>query len=368
MQQIIDEHYMQRALNLAARAQGRTSPNPAVGAVLVKNEQVVGEGYHRRAGTPHAEIMALQRAGEHARGATLYVTLEPCCHFGRTPPCCETVINHGVARVVAATLDPNPLVAGKGMARLREAGIATEVGILREQAWRLNEFFFKYIKEGRPFITLKAAMTLDGKIATYSGDSRWISSEAAREYVHRLRNLYDAIMVGIGTVLADNPQLNTRLNIEERRDPLRVILDPGLQLPPEGKIVQSSLEQCTLVFTNRIKDPGQVEMLEGQGVEVFSLDGEGPVLDLDQVLKELGRRGICSLLLEGGAEVNAAMLEKHLVDKLIWVIAPKIIGGKTAPGPVGGPGRQLMSEALVLENIQMEKLGPDFIFTAYTGW
>lgn len=368
MQQIIDEYYMQRALNLAARAQGRTSPNPVVGAVLVKDGQVVGEGYHRKAGTPHAEVMALQRAGENARGATLYVTLEPCCHFGRTPPCCEAVIDRGVVRVVAATLDPNPLVAGKGMARLREAGIATGVGILQEEAWRLNEFFFKYIKEGRPFVTLKTAMTLDGKIATSSGDSRWISSEAAREYVHRLRNLYDAIMVGIGTVLADDPLLNTRLNIEEVRDPLRVILDPQLQLPLKSKIVQSGREQATLVFTNRLRDSGQVEVLEGLGVEVVSLDEEGPVLELDLVLEELGKRGILSVLLEGGAEINAAMLNKRLVDKLIWVIAPKIIGGKTAPSPVAGPGCQLMSEALLLSNVQMEKLGPDFILTAYTGW
>lgn len=368
MQQMIDEYYMQRALNLAARAQGRTSPNPVVGAVLVKDGQVVGEGYHRRAGTPHAEVMALERAGENARGATLYVTLEPCCHFGRTPPCCEAVIDRGVTRVVAATLDPNPLVAGKGMVRLQEAGIATGVGVLQEEAWRLNEFFFKYIREGRPFVTLKTAMTLDGKIATSTGDSRWISSEAAREYVHRLRNLYDAIMVGIGTVLADDPRLNTRLNITEVRDPLRVILDPQLKLPLESKIVQSGREQATLVFTNRLEDAGQVEALKELGVEVVSLDEEGPVLDLDLVLEELGKRGICSVLLEGGAEINAAMLNKRLVDKLIWVIAPKIIGGKTAPGPVAGPGRQLMSEALLLNNVQLEKLGPDFILTAYTGW
>lgn len=368
MQQIIDEYYMQRALHLAARAQGRTSPNPAVGAVLVKDEQVVGEGYHRQAGSPHAEVMALQRAGDNARGASLYVTLEPCCHFGRTPPCCQAVIDYGVARVVAATLDPNPLVAGKGIALLREAGISTEVGILQEQARRLNEFFFKYIKEGRPFITLKAAMTLDGKIATHTGDSRWVSSEAAREYVHRLRNLYDAVMVGIGTVLADDPQLNTRIDIEDRRDPLRVILDGGLQLPLGSKIVKSSREQATLVFTNRIIEPGRVEELEDQGVEVFSLDGEGLVLDLERVVKELGQRGLCSLLLEGGAEINAAMLDKHLVDKIMWVIAPKIIGGKTAPGPVGGPGRQLMSEALYLDDVHLEKLGPDFVLTAYTGW
>lgn len=368
MQQIIDEYYMQRALNLAARAQGRTSPNPVVGAVLVKDGKVVGQGYHRKAGTPHAEVIALQRAGENARGATLYVTLEPCCHFGRTPPCCEAVINQGVARVVAATLDPNPLVAGKGMARLQDAGIATGVGILQEQAWRLNEFFFKYIEEGRPFVTLKTAMTLDGKIATCTGDSRWISSEAAREYVHQLRNIYDAIMVGIGTVLADDPRLNTRLKNEERRDPLRVILDPGLQLPLDSNIVRSSKEQSTLVFTNWIEDPDKVKILKEQGVEVFTLEGVGPILDLELVLKELGKRGICSLLLEGGAEINAAMLDKRLVDKLIWIIAPKIIGGKAAPGPVAGPGRQLMNEALLLNNVQMEKLGPDFILTAYTGW
>jgi len=368
MQEIKDERFMFRALELASRGLGRTRPNPVVGAVVVKGGQVVGEGFHRKAGTPHAEIIALQQAGERARGAEIYVSLEPCCHYGLTPPCTESLIKAGVKRVVAATLDPNPLVAGKGLSRLKEAGIEVVVGVLKEDADRLNEAFFKYIQKKRPFVTMKTAMTLDGKIASCTGDSRWISSEPSREFVHRLRNTYDAVMVGIGTVLADDPQLNTRLEVKDRQDPIRVVIDGGLELPINSRIVQSSREQKTLVFANCSCDQMKVSELEEYGVEVIQLDGEGPLLSLPEVLDELGKRNICSLLLEGGAELNSAMLENRLVDKVHWFIAPKIIGGKTAPGPVGGAGRELMKQALELRDGKWETIGPDCLLTAYTGW
>ncbi len=363
-----DQKYMQRALELAALGLGRTSPNPVVGAVLVKDGIIVGEGYHRQAGTPHAEIVALQRAGSLARGASIYVSLEPCCHHGKTPPCTEALIKAGVKRVIAATLDPNPLVEGKGAARLREAGIEVALDVLKEEADRLNEAFFKYIRDQRPFVTMKTAMTLDGKIASYSGDSRWISSEASRQYVHHLRNTYDAIMVGIGTVIADDPMLNTRLDSVNSRDPLRVILDGELRLPEGSKIAQTSQKQRTLLIANQSCDKQRVDKFEQLGIEVLILDGEGALLSLPAVLEELGRRKVLSLLLEGGAEVNAAMLENRLVDKIHWFIAPKIIGGNAAPGPVGGGGRRFMKEALELREVTWQSIGSDLLLTAYTGW
>ncbi|HWP96220.1 MAG TPA: bifunctional diaminohydroxyphosphoribosylaminopyrimidine deaminase/5-amino-6-(5-phosphoribosylamino)uracil reductase RibD [Syntrophomonadaceae bacterium] len=363
-----DLQYMNLALELASRARGRTSPNPIVGAVIVKDQDIIGRGYHKRAGMPHAEVEALREAGHLAQGATLYVSLEPCCHQGRTPPCTRAVIEAGIKRVVIATLDPNPLVAGKGMTTLQQAGITSEVGLLQDEAKRLNEFFFKYIQEQRPFVTLKVAMTLDGRIASHKGDSRWITSPVAREYVHHLRNAYDAIMVGIGTVLADDPQLNTRLDMEDRRDPVRVIIDGELDLPLKSRIAQSSHQQPSLLFCNKVKRDSQAQALQELGVEIIELGGEGSMVPLEPVLHELGRRGFCSLLLEGGAELNASMLGRRLVDKVHWMVAPKIIGGRTAPGPVGGPGLDLMEQALELKDVEYERLGPDVLFTAYTGW
>lgn len=365
-----DLQYMTQALELAARALGRTSPNPVVGAVIVRDQDIVGCGYHKKAGMPHAEVEALKQAGDKARGATLYVTLEPCCHYGRTPPCTQAVVNAGIKRVVIATLDPNPLVAGKGMFILQQAGLEVEAGLMQEEAGRLNEFFFKYISEHRPFVTLKTAMTLDGKIASHKGDSRWVSSTDARKWVHELRNVYDAIMVGIGTVLADDPQLNTRLDRDDRRDPVRVIIDGGLDLPLNGKIALSSRRQPTLVFCNKhcSEERERVRDLEALGIEVIASEGDDGLVPLEPVLHELGRRGLCSLLLEGGAELNASMLAGRLVDKVHWVVAPKIIGGRTAPGPVGGRGLDLMEQAWELKDVRCDKLGPDVLFTAYTGW
>ncbi len=361
----MDQFYMQRALELAIQAQGRTNPNPMVGAVIVKNNQIIGEGYHHQAGTPHAEVHALQAAGDQAAGATLYVTLEPCSHFGKTPPCADAVIKAGIKRVVIATSDPNPQVAGQGIVRLREAGIEVELGVLEEPAIRLNEVFFKYIQTGLPFVALKTAMTLDGKIAAQSGDSRWITGEDARHYVHELRNIYDAIMVGIGTVLKDDPLLNTRLDREDTRDPLRVIIDSNLDLPLDSKIATTSQEQCTLIFCSSNVDNQKRQQLEALGAEIISLDIKDEIIPLEQVLVILGQMNICSLLVEGGGEINAYLLQNQLLDKVYWFIAPKIIGGRQAPSPIGGQGVEFMRDARELKSLEIQKFARDLLLTGY---
>lgn len=360
-----DQIYMQRALEQASLALGRTCPNPVVGAVIVKDGIIVGEGYHQKAGTPHAEVHALQAAGDQASGATVYVTLEPCSHFGKTPPCADALIKAGVKKVVMACLDPNPQVAGKGRKKLIEAGIETELGVLESEALRLNEAFFKHIRTGRPFVALKTAMTLDGKIASKTGDSRWITSPDARNYVHQLRNTYDAIMVGIGTVLKDDPLLNTRLEQEDVRDPVRIIIDSQLELPADSQIVRSAREQRSLVFCTAEADEERQQVLAQAGCEIIRLDHQGMFVPLDKVLDFLGSQGICSLLVEGGGQINASLLEAQLVDKVYSFIAPKIIGGREAPSPVGGQGLEMMREAWELGSIEVKRFEKDILITGY---
>lgn len=368
MNSVTDNQYMQRALELAALALGRTRPNPVVGAVIVKNGRIVGEGYHQKAGTPHAEIHALRQAGEQARGADIYVTLEPCSHYGKTPPCADALVEAGVKRVVAAVLDPNPKVSGRGMEKLKQAGIATQVGVLERSARRLNEAFFKYVSTGRPLVSLKTAMTLDGKIATAQGSSRWITGQEARGHVHRLRNQYDGIMVGIGTVLADDPLLNTRLDDEEARDPVRIIIDGQLLLPLDSQIVKTSNKQLTFIYTSHGADHDREAALKDKGLEIIRIDGSRDHLDLGQVMDDLGSRELTSVLVEGGAGLNASLLEQHLVDKLYWFVAPKMVGGIKAPGPVGGDGVQTMDEALLWYDMQVQQMGADLLIEAYTRW
>jgi diaminohydroxyphosphoribosylaminopyrimidine deaminase/5-amino-6-(5-phosphoribosylamino)uracil reductase len=363
-----DIHYMQRALDLARKGMGRTNPNPMVGAVIVKNGQIIAEGYHKKAGTPHAEIHALNAAGQDALFSTIYVSLEPCSHHGRTPPCADALVNAGIKRAVIASLDPNPQVSGRGLKILQDAGIETEVGVLEKEALKLNEVFFKYITSKRPFISLKTAVTLDGKIASWNGDSRWISNPASRKYVHNLRNVYDGIMVGIGTVLADDPMLNTRLDIDDKRDPLRIIIDGDLELPLESKIVKSSREQKTLVFTSRINNHSKAAQLQDAGIEIIELGGNPQKLAVKKALEILGEREVCSILLEGGAELNAYMIEHKLINKVYWFIAPKIIGGRNSPSPIAGQGIELMDNALCLHNVDMQRIQDDILITAYTGW
>jgi diaminohydroxyphosphoribosylaminopyrimidine deaminase/5-amino-6-(5-phosphoribosylamino)uracil reductase len=362
-----DEKYMQRALDLAARAQGRTSPNPMVGAVVIKDNQVVGEGYHMKAGTPHAEVHALEAAGEAARGAILYVNLEPCSHYGKTPPCADAIVRAGVQRVVVAGLDPNPRVSGRGLKILQDAGIETLTGVLEQEARNLNLAFFKYIQTGIPLVSLKVAMTLDGKIATSSGDSRWISGEASRQYVHQLRNIYDAIMVGIGTVLKDDPMLNTRLEEEDIRDPIRVIIDSKLDLPQSSNIVQTARQQKTIVFCGQQADNARQEFLEGAGLTVIRLDGRDEKLPLEEVLRVLGKMEIMTLLVEGGGEINGYLIEKGLIDKVYWFIAPKIVGGREAPTPVGGRGIPQLKNALPLKSMEIQRFDEDILIIAEVG-
>lgn len=360
----MDKQYMQMALELAARARGRTSPNPLVGAVLVKDRQVVGQGYHARAGTPHAEVLALAKAGAAARGATLYVTLEPCCHQGRTGPCTEAVLAAGVTKVVIAMLDPNPLVAGGGVQRLKEAGVAVVTGVLQEEALALNEVFVKYITTGLPFVVAKAAMSLDGKIATATGESQWITGPEARAHGHRLRDWYDAILVGIGTVKADNPALNTRLADGSGRDPLRIILDSKADTPPEAKVLTQSSSAPTLIATTATAAQEKRAALQQAGAEVLVVN-EGERVDLSALLKILGRREVTSLLIEGGATVHGTAFAEKIVDKVVWFIAPKIIGGQEAPGPVGGRGTARLSATALLERERISRLGADFCIEGY---
>ncbi|HBV99519.1 MAG: DeoR faimly transcriptional regulator [Peptococcaceae bacterium BICA1-7] len=359
-----NSYYMKMALDLAASAMGRTSPNPMVGAVLVKDGKVVGKGYHARAGTPHAEVVALRDAGEAARGSTLYVTLEPCCHHGRTGPCTEAVIEAGVKKVVAAMTDPNPMVAGKGFDRLREAGLEVEAGIMEEDARSLNEVFIKYITTGLPFVVMKAAVSLDGKIATRTGDSQWITGPGAREYGHSLRDRYDAVLVGINTVLADNPSLNTRVP-GGGRDPVRVVLDSQARTPPEAKIINSSPGAPVIIITTPGAPAGRLAALEEAGARVEIAPAVSGRVDIKAAFAGLARRGITSILIEGGGVVHASALDSGMVDKVVWFIAPLLIGGLEAPGPLGGEGPEKLAGATALDRVNVSRIGGDILVEGY---
>nr|WP_109688126.1 bifunctional diaminohydroxyphosphoribosylaminopyrimidine deaminase/5-amino-6-(5-phosphoribosylamino)uracil reductase RibD [Tumebacillus permanentifrigoris] len=351
---------MQMALDLAAQAQGQTNPNPMVGAVLVKEGRVIGFGAHLKAGEPHAEVHAFRMAGEQAEGATLYVTLEPCSHHGRTPPCADLVVSSRVKRVVVAMQDPNPLVAGRGIQRIREAGIAVEVGVLEEQAIQLNERFLHNIRTQRPFVVVKTAMTLDGKIAAHTGDSRWITGPSARTAVHKVRDEVDGILVGIGTVLADDPELTTRLPDGGGKNPTRIILDSSLRIPETTKVLDTTVAP-TWIVTGPEHDEAKATRLRERGVRVLSL-ADRSVLHL---LEELYKQGITHLLVEGGATVNGAFLEAGLIDKVMAFIAPKLVGGATAPTPFGGTGFAKMSEALQLRDLSITVYGNDVCIMGY---
>lgn len=359
-----DRSYMARALELAALGRGKTSPNPMVGALILQGETIVGEGYHQQAGTPHAEIHALGAAGEKARGGTLYVTLEPCNHHGKTPPCTEAVIAAGIAKVVIAASDPNPLVNGRGIERLRQAGLEVVVGVMADEAARLNEAWATYITQKRPFVLWKTAMTLDGRIATRNGDSRWVSGEASRLLVHRLRNEMDAILVGIETVLADDPQLTTRLPEGGGKDPIRIVLDSGLRIPRDARILHSQSPSPTWVVTTQ--DGQRVQEIEATGARVIQLPpGEDGRIPLPLLLRQLGEEGITSLLLEGGATVNWSFLQDGLIDKAMVFIAPKLVGGAQSPGPLGGPGIERMGEAIPLKDLTVRLVGEDILVEGY---
>jgi diaminohydroxyphosphoribosylaminopyrimidine deaminase/5-amino-6-(5-phosphoribosylamino)uracil reductase len=361
----VDIQYMQQALDLARGGLGWVSPNPLVGCVIVKDGEIVGRGYHQRFGGPHAEVYALQEAGARAHGAVLYVTLEPCSHTGKTPPCADAVIRAGVSRVVAALRDPNPLVAGDGLARLEAAGIAVTVGVCAEAASTLNEAYLKHIRTRQPFVTLKSAITLDGKIATRTGASQWITGELARLAGHRLRHATDAILVGIGTVLQDDPQLTTRLPDRQGVNALRVVVDSTLRLPLQAQVSDVAADRRTLVATTARASEAQCEQLRTRGVEVLCLPAydDGRV-DLEALWRALGQRGIASVLVEGGATLSATLLRRRLVDKIVFFVAPKIIGGDGI-SVVGACGVETMEQVITLRDVVGQRLGHDFLLEAY---
>jgi diaminohydroxyphosphoribosylaminopyrimidine deaminase/5-amino-6-(5-phosphoribosylamino)uracil reductase len=354
---------MKRALRLA-QTQGRyVSPNPKVGAVLVKNGRIIAEGAHQQYGGPHAEIVVLKKAGSKARGATLYVTLEPCSHHGKTPPCADAVINAGIVKVVAAMKDPFPLVAGKGFGLLRKAGIKVQTGVLAAKAKELNEIFVFSVVRQRPKVILKAAMTLDGKIATVSGKSKWITGPVALRKAHQMRSMVDAILVGSRTASIDNPALTIRLPKYHRIDgwPLRVLLDSKLKVKPSAKIFQGIPK--ALVFTATKASLSREKVLQDKGIQVFRVPLKGKMLSLEAVLKQLYSLSVRSVLVEGGAQIHASFLKEKLADELVLFIAPKIFGGP-APGWVGGTGVLNPSKAWTTQNTSIEKLGEDYLLTA----
>lgn len=357
---------MTLALRLAAKGQGTTSPNPMVGAVVVKQGRIVGQGFHLRPGTPHAEILALQRAGTQARGATLYVTLEPCCHLKkRTPPCVPEVLRSGIRRVVIAMLDPNPAVKGKGTAALRRAGLSVMVGVARPEAENLNKAYCHWMKTGRPYVTLKAGMTLDGQLATASGESQWITGKKSREEVHRLRGEVDAVLVGLGTVLADDPSLTARvgsaLNKLASRQPLRIVLDSRLRTPLKAKVLALQDKAKTMIATTIAAPAVRRSALQKKGIEVLIVPAVEGQVSLPALLKELGRRGITSLLLEGGGEVNASMLKAKLIDHVRLYMAPLLLGGQNAKGVIGGESPARLAGAIALQDVVTRFVGNDVI-------
>ncbi len=338
-----DKRFIKISLELASKAKGLTSPNPCVGAVVVKNGRIIGKGYHKYAGGPHAEIYALRQAGKRAEGATLYVSLEPCSHYGRTPPCVDAIISSGIKRVVAAMKDPNPKNNGKGLRILRRNGIKADVGILEAEARRLNEDFVKYITKRMPFVAVKVAQTLDGKIATRTGDSKWITGQKARKFVHKLRSEVDAIMVGRGTVLKDDPLLTVRLKGRKVKQPLRIILSGRSKIPSKARILNS----------------------KGGGVIIVTTKEKSRRVDIRPLLKELAKREITSVLIEGGGETIASAFEAGVVDKVYFFIAPKVIGGREAPTSVEGKGVEKAGKAVRIEKTSFHKIGDDLLIEGY---
>ena len=354
-----DEKYMRLAMQLAGNAIGRTSPNPLVGAVIVKDNRVVGCGWHRKAGTPHAEVHALNQAGELAQGADVYVTLEPCAHYGKTPPCAKALVEAKVKNVYGGLLDVNPKVAGKGFKILENAGIHVEYGFLQDELRKQNEVFFKWIEHKKPFIVLKAAMTLDGKIATATGQSKWITNETSRAYGYKLRDIYDGIMVGINTVIEDNPMLTAR--VDGGKNPIRIVVDSSLKIDINANVVQDKSAK-TIIATTDKANKDKILKLQAQDVDVIVVDkDENDKVDIEKLLDILGQQNICSILVEGGATLSGSFVAKKLVDKVDFFIAPKIVGGKEAKTPVAGTGILNLQEALALKDIQIEKLEEDIL-------
>jgi diaminohydroxyphosphoribosylaminopyrimidine deaminase/5-amino-6-(5-phosphoribosylamino)uracil reductase len=352
-----DAFYINRTIRLAEKARGMTSPNPMVGAVIVKNGRIISEDFHRRPGTPHAEALALEKAGREARNSTLYVSLEPCCHTEkRTPPCTKALINAGINKVIIAMKDPNPKVSGKGIIELQKAGIEVISGILENKAQQMNEVYIKYVTTSKPFVILKTAMTLDGKIATPEGQSKWITGEKARGLVHRMRSSTDAVMTAIGTVKADDPQLTAR--VKYGKNPLRIIIDPKLEIPIDANVLR--IPPQTIIVTC-VKN-SKAFRLEQAGIKMIYYQKR---LDLNWLMKKLGEMEIASLLIEGGSSLNAHALENGIVDKIMFFIAPMIIGGRESFPAIGGKSFKRLEEAYRIKDIRIRRVGEDILIQGY---
>ena len=360
------EDFMRRALELAERGAGWTSPNPMVGAVVVKRNIILSEGWHEEFGGPHSEFVALQRAGTLARGADLYVNLEPCVAGPgkRNPPCADEIIRAGVQRVFVALRDPDPRINGKGIEALRRAGIEVIEGLLEREARKLNEIYLKFKTTGRPFVTLKMAMTADGKIATHTGDSQWISSQRSLELAHKLRHRHRAILVGIETVLADNPQLTARL-AKKTRNPIRIVLDSHGRIPLDAEVVRSAHQIRTILATTDAISAEKEHALQQAHVEIWKLPARDGRVDPCAVIEKLAQEQLDSMLIEGGSEIAWSFLSQRLIDKILFVIAPKIVGGRTAPSPVGGIGVERVRDAIHLKEITISRLDGDILYEAY---
>lgn len=353
-----DQEYMKMALELAKKGCGWVAPNPMVGAVIVKDGRVIGQGWHQCYGEPHAERNALASCVESPQGATMYVTLEPCCHHGKQPPCVDAILEAQIARVVAGSPDPNPLVGGKGIRILKEHGIAVTENVLRQECDQLNEVFFHYIRTKQPYVVMKYAMTMDGKIAAYTGASKWVTGENAREHVQTLRHRYTAIMVGVGTILADDPLLTCR--ISGGKNPIRIICDTGLRTPLTAQVIKT-IEQAPVLIATCCMDEKKRALYEKEGCRILQIREKDGHVDLQELMEKLGEENIDSILLEGGGTLNWAAVESGIIQKVLAYIAPKLFGGQTAKTPVGGIGFPTPSEAVCLKNSHITQLGEDFL-------
>ena len=356
------EKYMRLALKLAKRGLGAASPNPLVGACVVKGDRVVGKGFHAMAGLPHAEVNALKDAGAAAKGGTLYVTLEPCDHFGRTPPCTGAIIRSGIKKVVIGMKDPNPLNNGRGIRKLKSHGIGTLVGILEDEARSINRPYIKFITRRLPFVTLKLAESLDGKIATRTGDSKWITSEGSRRYVHKLRGEVDAVMVGVGTILKDDPRLTARAQrVQRKKKIIRIIVDTRLRTPVGARIFKDRDRSPVLIAAAEGSRMLRRRALEKKGAEVLTVKAKGGRVDLKQLFRRLASRDITHVMVEGGGELAAGILEEHLADRVLFFIAPRIIGGRSAVTSVGGRGAALVSGAVRIRDLRIKRFSEDIL-------
>ena len=359
------ERFMKRALELAEKGWGRTNPNPLVGAVIVKDGVIIGEGAHERLGRNHAEINALKSVRDKVKGAHMYVTLEPCSHYGKTPPCALALASSGISKVFIAMGDPNPKVSGRGIQMLKDAGNEVEIGIMEKEAKKLNEIFIKYTVEKKPFVIMKTAMSFDGKIACHTGDSKWITGETSRRYVHKIRERVSGIMVGINTVIQDNPYLTARLDMDKEKDPIRIIIDSKGRIPDTANVFDKASGAYTLVVTTEAMANNKERSITDNGAKVLRISGNDGRVDLKALMTELYKMDIDSILLEGGSTLNASALECGIVDKVMFFYAPKIIGGINAPGPIGGKGAEIMRECWNIYDVNMNSFDNDILLEGY---